>query len=70
MNKIKKERKVSYRSSDSLGRVVPFIQIQGQFLQLYGFHIGDNVDVSYSNGLVSISKINRRPGDAAMAVAR
>ena len=71
MKQTKNERRVSYRSSDSSGNPIPCIFIQGKFLKLYDFSVGDKVNIFYSNGLVNISKItNSQPDDnmATMAV--
>ncbi len=66
MKQAKKIRKVSYRSSSRQGEPIPCLPIQGLFLNRYGFHVGDNVDVRYSEGFVHIKKIiTDRYGDAA-----
>jgi len=70
MHQVKKQRKISYRSSDSLGKPIPCLPIQGKFLQLYNFSVGDRVVVSYSNGLINICKIiNNQPDDDVATVA-
>ncbi|MFA7653454.1 MAG: hypothetical protein WCX97_00210 [Candidatus Magasanikbacteria bacterium] len=53
----KQQRKVSYRSYDEAGAPVPFLAIQGKFLNQFGFSVGTNAQVKYGDGFVHISRI-------------
>ena len=54
------KRKVSYRRSNKYGQPVPGIFIEGQFLNQYGFQLGDTVSVQYQSRQIQITKTERR----------
>ena len=64
------KRLVTYRSTDRLGRPTPCIPIQGKFLQLYNFSIGDLVYIYYAPNRVTISKDILDPLDGACVAVR
>lgn len=47
-------RKIGYRAWSKSGPI-PFIPIQGKFLESYGFRLGDKVRVDYSPGRIVIT---------------
>lgn len=47
-------RKISYRTYSKEGPI-PFLAIQGKFLQALGFGLGDTVKVEYSQGKIVIT---------------
>lgn len=54
---IKSTKKVSYRSTDSVGRPVPCISIMGKHLEQHGFNVGDETKIEYGAGFVHISRV-------------
>src|SRR3989344_4475418 len=52
---IKSTKKVSYRSTDNVGRPIPSISLQGRHLERHGFHVGDETEVVYGAGFVHVS---------------
>lgn len=70
MSHTKTKRKITYRSVDAYGQPVPFLPIQGKFLNQFNFPIGTMVDVSYGDGLIHISRIiQQRYGNPPEACA-
>jgi len=57
MCKVKTVRKISYRSWSNF-QPVPFIPIQGAFLNQLGFELGGKVKVEYKLGKITITKFN------------
>ena len=47
-------RKISYRTYSKEGPI-PFLAIQGKFLQALGFGLGQKVKVKYSQGKIAIT---------------
>ena len=50
----KTKRKVSYRSTNILGKPVPAIILEGNFLKQFGFNFGDEFKVKYQTGEIKI----------------
>lgn len=53
---MKKIRKIYYLFQGK--QLVPQIKISGKYLSRYGLEIGDKVEMSFSEGEISIHKIN------------
>jgi hypothetical protein len=56
MSKVQELRKLSYRRWHSRWGGIPFLAIQGKFLERYNFKYQDMVLVHYAKNLITITK--------------